>query len=45
MGLTQNQKKQALAHILDVVFDLDKNSPIHKALEKTTFGPHLTLFH
>ena len=34
MGLTRNQKKQALAHILDVVFDLDKNSPIHKALEE-----------
>ena len=34
MGLTRNQKKQALTHILDVVFDLDKDSPIHKALEE-----------
>ena len=34
MGLTRNQKKQALTHILDVVFDLDNNSPVHKALEE-----------
>ena len=34
MGLTRNQKKQAVAHILDVVFDLDKDSPVHKALEE-----------
>ena len=32
MGLTRQQKKDALKHILENVFDLDPNSPIEQAL-------------
>ena len=33
MGLTRQQKKDALKHILEQVFDLDPDSPIQRALE------------
>ena len=34
MTLTRQQKKDALDHILETVFDLDKDSIVHKALER-----------
>ena len=41
MPLTREQKKAAMKHLLEVVFDLDPESRLHKALEHNQIlSPH-----